>query len=94
MATGRPEDVTTVPEFLALACEAAGVEHRVATARAEDEGAVEEFGMMVEAAEAGGRKGPAFFDATRTQQTLGVEYVATRDGLQATIDWMRDRGVL
>lgn len=94
MATGRPEDVTTVPEFLSLACVTAGVEHRVATARADDAGAVEEFGMMVEAAEAGGRKGPAFFDSTQTQRALGGEYVALDDGLQLTIDWMRGGGVL
>jgi nucleoside-diphosphate-sugar epimerase len=94
MATGRPEDVMTVPEFLSLACEAGGVEHRVATASGEDPDAVEEFGMMVHAAEAGGRKGPAFFDSSRTQRALNGEYTAVRDGLTLTIAWMKAKHVL
>jgi nucleoside-diphosphate-sugar epimerase len=93
MATGRPEDVMTVPEFLSLACATAGVEHRVATATAGDPGAVDEFGMMVQAADAGGRKGPAFFDSTRTRRALGGDPAAVDDGIALTVEWMRARGV-
>jgi nucleoside-diphosphate-sugar epimerase len=94
MAAGRREDVMTVPEFLSLACETVGVGHRVATARSEDPGAVEEFGMMVAAADAGGRKGRGFFDDTRTKRALGGEFTPVRDGLTQTGGWMMERGVL
>jgi nucleoside-diphosphate-sugar epimerase len=94
LATGRPEDVMTVPEFLSRACEIAGVERRVSTARSEDPGAVEEFGMMVQAADAGGRKGPAFFDSTRTRDSLGGDPVAVSEGLRTTISWMKGHHVI
>lgn len=93
MATGRNEDVMTVPAFLSLACELAGAEHRVATVQAGDPGA-EAFGMMVAAAEMCGIKGPAFFDASRTRDALGVASTPVRQGLAATVAWMEQQRVL
>jgi hypothetical protein len=84
----------TVPASLSLACGIAGVQHRVATAHAEDPGAVEEFGMMVRAAEISGLKGPAFVDSARTTQALHGQSVPLLDGLTATIAWMREQRVL
>ncbi len=92
LAFGR-EDAMTTAAFLNIACEVAGVDHRVTevTIDPADPDAVERYGTtLVELAQ---RRYPVpWFDNTYTRERLGYDPVPLRDALGETVDWLRSIG--
>jgi dihydroflavonol-4-reductase len=93
-ALGDAADAMTVPAFMSLACELAGVPHRVAPTGSprDDPALLEEFGAM--AATADTRWPEPLFDSRLTHAALGDRPVRARDGLQRTLAWLRTLGEL
>ena len=87
-ALGHPDDAMTVPAFLSLACELAGVPHRVAATGSprEDPALVEEFGNMAYTADTPWPE--PLFDSSATNAALGVRPTRVHDGLRRTVAWL------
>ncbi len=92
LAFGR-EDAQTSAAFCNLACEVAGVDHRVAEVLVDpdDPEARRFYGdTLVELAT---RRWPVpWFDNTVTRQTLGYAPVPIRQAVEETVAWLRDLG--
>jgi dihydroflavonol-4-reductase len=96
LAFGRPEDVGSTPFFCNLACEVAGVDHRmreVTPEELDDPEVAARYGpTLVELAR---KQFPVpFFDNHRTVERLGYQPVSLREGLTRTIPWLRATGLL
>jgi dihydroflavonol-4-reductase len=87
------EDAMTTAAFLSLACEAAGVAHRVreTTIDPDDPAAVERYGdTLVDLA---GRRWPVpWFDNSYTRGQLDYQPVPVRAALRETVEWLRALG--
>jgi nucleoside-diphosphate-sugar epimerase len=87
------EDAMTTAAFLNVACEVAGVEHRVSEVTIDpgDPDAVERYGTtLVELAQ---RRYPVpWFDNSYTCERLGYRPVSLRDAMGETVDWLRSIG--
>jgi dihydroflavonol-4-reductase len=93
---GRPEDVGGTPMFCNLACEVAGVDHRmreVSVAELDDPEVAARYGpTLVDLAR---KQFPEpFFDNHRTVERLGYAPLSLREGLERTIPWLRATGLL
>jgi len=87
-ALGHPADAMTVPDFLSLACELAGVPHRVSATGSprDDPELVAEFGNMAYTADT--RWPEPLFDSSATNRALGIRPVRVREGLRRTVAWL------
>lgn len=85
---GRPEDTFSLAEFCNMACEQAGVAHRVQDLRAEDMG--DELGTMRAMAEM--KFAEPLIDPVETTRELGVELTALDTGIEKTLEWLRANG--
>jgi dihydroflavonol-4-reductase len=87
------EDAQSTAAFLNLACEAAGVSHRIAEVVLDpsDPEAVERYGAtLVDLAQ---RPFPVpWFDNTTTRQTLSYAPRSLTDALAVTVEWLRANG--
>jgi dihydroflavonol-4-reductase len=94
LAMGRQQDAATVAGFCNVACEVAGVDHRVEEVpkeRLDDPEIVARYGAT--GTTLGKRTYPdPLFDSTVTEERLGYRPTPLEDGLRATIDWMRRQG--
>jgi dihydroflavonol-4-reductase len=92
LAFGR-EDAMTTAAFLNVACEAAGVEHRVAEVRIrpDDPQALARYGeTLVDLAQ---RRYPVpWFDNSYTRELLGYAPVPLTAAMTETVGWLRDIG--
>ena len=92
LAFGR-EDACTTAAFLNLACEAAGVAHRIAevTIDPTDPAAAARYGeTLVDLAQ---RQFPVpWFDNSYTRAQLEYEPIPVRDALAETVAWLREIG--
>ena len=89
------EDAQTTASFLNVACEVAGVDHRVAevTIDPDDADAVARYGSTLVALSQ--RTWPTpWFDNTRTRVELDYHPVALDGALGNTISWLRQVGKL
>lgn len=91
MAMGRQEDVDTLANVCNLACDMAGVPHRVAEVpkeRLDDPEVAGEFGAtMVSLCK---KQYPVpYFDSSFTEKRLGYVPTPLNEGLILTLDWMR-----
>ena len=85
------EDAMTTAEFLNVACEIAGVEHRVQDVRIEpgDSAALERYGPSLMAL--GARTFPVpWFDNEHTREVLGYDPVPLRYALKRTVEWLSE----
>ena len=89
LAMGDQHDSETFPEFLSLACELAGVPHRVMAAPriADDPTVLEEFGPFAYEAEI--VKPVPIFDDSETRRILGDSPTGVAEGLPRTVAWLR-----
>lgn len=96
IAMGRQEDVGTISASCNLACEAAGVAHRVRDVPRDalDEAAVvKKYGVTMTTL--GKRTYPTpFFDADFTQQRLGYVPTPLRESMLDAIGWMRQHNII
>ena len=87
------EDAMTTAAFLNVACESAGVAHRVADVAIDsgDPAAAERYGdTLVELAQ---RRFPVpWFDNAYTRELLGYRPVPLRDAMDETVGWLRSIG--
>jgi dihydroflavonol-4-reductase len=94
LAFGR-EDATTTAAFLNVACEAAGVEHRVAEVRIgpDDKEALARYGeTLVDLAR---RRFPVpWFDNSYTRELLGYAPAPLTAAMTETVAWLRDIGAI
>lgn len=95
LAFGR-EDATTTAAFLNVACEVAGVDHRVAEVTIDPNdtaAAIERYGQtLVDLAQ---RRFPVpWFDNAYTRSQLGYEPMPLREALTETVEWLRRIGKL
>jgi nucleoside-diphosphate-sugar epimerase len=95
---GRPEDELSTAEGCNIACELAGVEHRVADLdhRAASPAELEMFGPTLYAiAEAAANEArvPRTTD-NPTRAALGYEPIPINEGMQGFVDWLRSVGRL
>jgi nucleoside-diphosphate-sugar epimerase len=92
LAFGR-EDAQSTARFLNLACEIAGVEHRVedVVLDPDDPGVLDRYGPSLVALAR--RRFPVpWFDNRVTRERLGYEPRSLRDGLEDTVEWLRREG--
>lgn len=92
LAFGK-EDAQSTAAFVNIACEIAGVEHRVAevTIDPEDPASLERYGPSLVALSQ--RKYPVpWFDNTYTRETLGYDPVPLVAAMEDTVAWLRDHG--
>jgi nucleoside-diphosphate-sugar epimerase len=89
------EDAMTTAAFLNVACEVAGVEHRVVdeVVDPDDPAMLERYGPSLVAL-AGRRYPVPWFRNDHTREQLGYEPIALRDGMTTTIEWLRRVGQL
>jgi dihydroflavonol-4-reductase len=89
------EDAMTTAAFLNVACEVAGVDHRVEdeVVDPDDPAMLERYGPSLVAL-AGRRYPVPWFRNERTRALLDYEPVALRDAMTRTIDWLRREGQL
>ena len=87
------EDAMTTATFLNVACEVAGVDHRVTevTIDPDDPDATARYGAtLVELAQ---RRYPVpWFDNSYTRKRLGYQPVSLREAMGETVDWLRSIG--
>jgi nucleoside-diphosphate-sugar epimerase len=84
-----PEDAIDSRTFYNLACELAGVAHRVARVEVTHAEAVQTYGESMARGIARKRPVPAI-DASWTRERLGVSPLPVREGLAETVAWLRD----
>ena len=87
------EDALTTAAFLNVACEAAGVGHRVAEVRIEpdDPEALARYGQTL--VDLSQRRFPVpWFDNSYTRQLLGYDPVPLTVAMTETVSWLRDIG--
>ena len=82
---GRAEDAYSLAQFCNMACEYAGVAHRVRDLSLEEAGA--EIGSMRHFAAMRVAEPP--IDPTGTMRALGVSFTPLREGIARTVDWLR-----
>jgi nucleoside-diphosphate-sugar epimerase len=89
------EDARTTASFLNMACEAAGVDHRVeeVDAVAGDQAQIDRFGAT-QVALALRRWPRPWFDNRRTREELGYAPVPLKDAVAETVAWLRAAGKL
>ena len=89
------EDAMTTAAFLNVACEVAGVDHRVddEVVDPDDPAMLERYGPSLVAL-AGRRYPVPWFKNEHTRALLDYEPISLRDGLVQTIDWLRSVGQL
>ena len=91
LATGRPEEVTSLPAFCNRFMEMAGINRRVAEIDVSDPAALEgTYGSMVKYVHTSLPDPP--HDPSVTTSDLGVEPASIKDGLSTTVDWLRAQG--
>jgi nucleoside-diphosphate-sugar epimerase len=87
------EDAQSTAAFLNVACEVAGVSHRIAEVVLDpsDPEAVDRYGAtLVDLAQ---RRFPVpWFDNTHTRQTLGYTPRSLREAMAETVEWLRANG--
>jgi nucleoside-diphosphate-sugar epimerase len=96
LAFGRPGDVGGVPWFCNVALEVAGSDRRVtevAVAELDDPDVAARFGPSLVAL-ARKRFPSPFFVNDQTVERLAYEPLTLRQGLERTIPWMREHGLL
>jgi dihydroflavonol-4-reductase len=96
LAFGRPSDVGGVPCFCNAACEVAGSPHRVtevAVAELDDPEVAARFGPSLVAL-ARKRFPSPFFVNDQTVERLGYEPLTLHEGLERTVPWLREHGLL
>jgi len=86
LAAGRSEDAMSLAQFCNLACEFAGVPHRVADLGVEALG--DELGVMRRFAER--KVASPMVDASATNRRLGITLTPVATGVERTVAWMRD----
>jgi dihydroflavonol-4-reductase len=86
-----PEDAIDSRTFYNLACELAGVPHRVARVEVSHADAVRTYGESMARAIARQRPVPAI-DASWTRGRLDVAPLPAREALAETVAWLRDNG--
>lgn len=97
--TGRPEDELSTAEGCNIACELAGVEHRVVDLdhRKATPAELEMFGPTLYAiaeAAAGRSRTSRTSGESLTHQALGYEPVSITEGMTRFVSWLRDIGKL
>jgi dihydroflavonol-4-reductase len=90
LACGRAEDVCSLPSFCNIACEIAGVGHRVGKVDLATGG--DKIGSMRRLAER--IMADPLIDPSGTTRALGVEPRSLRDGIGDTVEWFRKVGKL
>ncbi len=88
------EDASDLPDFLNLACEVAGVSHRLIGLRVDDDNRTEllaRFGPSL-IANAERRWPKPWFDNTATSEALDYHPRPLRSALESTVDWLRGLG--
>jgi dihydroflavonol-4-reductase len=93
IAFGPPENTLTTASFLNMACEVAGVEHRIQDAfvSGSDEVARDRYGATM--FELMTRPVPSpQFDNTETRLALGYAAMGLRDVMIETVEWFRENG--
>jgi dihydroflavonol-4-reductase len=89
------EDAQTTASFLNVACEVAGVEHRVGERVVEtyDPALAEVFGpTLLDLAQ---RSWPVpWFDNSHTREQLDYRPLPLRESMEETVDWMREKRLL
>jgi dihydroflavonol-4-reductase len=90
LAMGRPDDVCSLPSFCNRMNELAGVAHRVREVSPQDDPA--RFGSM--ARFAGQKLGNPPVDPSGTTTELGVAPTPQTEGLERTLAWFRDHGLV
>ncbi|EEF26296.1 NAD dependent epimerase/dehydratase, putative [Ricinus communis] len=85
---GRAEDACSLAEFCNMACEYAGVAHRVRDLLPDDADA--DIGSMRHFATIRVAEPP--IDPTGTMRALGVSFTPLREGIAKTVDWLRANG--
>src|SRR5437660_1449948 len=92
-ATGARVVELSTTTFLNVACEVAGVDHRVEDERVDpdDPAMLERYGPSLVAL-AGRRYPVPWFRNDHTRAVLGYEPITLRDGMSRTIDWLRRVG--
>lgn len=85
---GRPEDKYSLAQFCNMACEQAGVAHRVQDLQLAD--MADEIGSMREMAAMKFADPP--IDPSHTTRALGVELTPLETGVAKTLDWLRANG--
>ncbi len=94
LAFGR-EDAQSTASLLNVACEAAGVDHRVTevSADCDDPALVERYGPTV--VDLARRTWPVpWFDNSLTRSQLDYRPVPLREAMLETVAWMRDEGLI
>src|SRR5262249_33297520 len=87
------EDAMSTAEFLNVACEVAGVDHRIEDERVDpaDPAVLERYGPSLVALAA--RRYPVpWFRNDHTRAVLGYEPLPLRDGMTRTIEWLQRVG--
>jgi len=86
LATGRLEDRMSLPGLLNLACSAARSAHRVGELDPATQPGAGPTGSSWMDRPAGA---DPFSDSSATEAALGTRYTSLRDGVAATVDWLR-----
>jgi nucleoside-diphosphate-sugar epimerase len=96
MLDGRPEDVMSIAAACNIACEMAGISHRVQDVLPSDDPQLaEQFGPTLMSIATKPRGDPATRTAvSKTATRLGYTATSLDDGLRALIDWLRAIGRL
>jgi dihydroflavonol-4-reductase len=92
LAYGAPDSYVSFAGFVNRACELAGVDNRVDEFPADqidEPETLEKFGPTL-VAFARARFADPFFDNRITRQEIGYQPLSVDEGLQRTVDWMRD----
>ena len=92
---GRPQDVISIAACCNIACEAAGIDHRVEDIPVTDDPElVAEFGPTLVAIAAKAKAHPSKPRAikTRTHARLGYDPTALHEGLARLVPWLRELG--
>ena len=92
---GRPQDVISIAACCNIACEVAGIDHRLEDITEFDDPALEaEFGppLVALAKTAAAHKSSPRSTETKTHARLGYDPTSLEDGLAQLVPWLKDLG--
>jgi dihydroflavonol-4-reductase len=96
MLDGQPEDVVSIATACNRICDLAGLDHHVVDIEPSDDPALAEvFGptlVAIAKKAAGARTERADLKDSKTYKRLGYDPISLNDGLQSTMDWLREIG--